>query len=285
MKTMLKAAMLTAGLFVASAGALVAQDAPAVPDFAAPAAAPAAPAAQSTELAANPDQSQPAATKKSSTGFWAVVTGSGGLGVILWLCLFGAGVASIYFVFDCSILFKADKMIPKSLVDKVSAAMAEGDVLKALKACESEPGPLANILSSAFSHVEEGFDVIQEAIQAAADIETERVMQRINWISVCGNLGPSLGLLGTVEGMILTFNKLAETQPSASELAGSIGQALWTTAFGLIISIPAVAAFYALRNKANRIILRMTAVTMELLNGLRNVEVAPEEGAAEEMPA
>ena len=45
MKTMLKAAMLTAGLFVASAGALVAQDAPAVPDFAAPAAAPAAPAA------------------------------------------------------------------------------------------------------------------------------------------------------------------------------------------------------------------------------------------------
>ena len=126
MKTMLKAAMLTAGLFVASAGALVAQDAPAVPDFAAPA-APAAPAAQSTELAANPDQSQPAATaKKSSTGFWAVVTGSGGLGIILWLCLFGAGVASIYFVFDCSILFKADKMIPKSLVDKVSAAMAEG---------------------------------------------------------------------------------------------------------------------------------------------------------------
>ena len=188
MKTMLKAAMLTAGLFVASAGALVAQDAPAVPDFAAPAAAPAAPAVQSTELAANPDQSQPAATKKSSTGFWAVVTGSGGLGVILWLCLFGAGVASIYFVFDCSILFKADKMIPKSLVDKVSAAMAEGDVLKALKACESEPGPLANILSSAFSHVEEGFDVIQEAISAAADIETERVMQRINWISVCGNI-------------------------------------------------------------------------------------------------
>ena len=90
-------------------------------------------------------------------------------------------MASIYFVFDCSILFKADKMIPKSLVDKVSAAMAEGDVLKALKACESEPGPLANILSSAFSHVEEGFDVIQEAISAAADIETERVMQRINW--------------------------------------------------------------------------------------------------------
>ena len=124
MKTMLKSAMLATGLFVASVGALIAQDAPAVPDFAAPAADP-APAAQSTELVANPDQSQPAAaTKKSSTGFFAVVTGSGFLGVLLWLCLFGAGVAAIYFVFDCAILFKADKMIPKTLVDKVSVAMA-----------------------------------------------------------------------------------------------------------------------------------------------------------------
>ena len=66
MKTMLKSAMLAAGLFVASAGALIAQDAPAVPDFAAPAADP-APAVQSTELAANPDQSQPAATKNRAT--------------------------------------------------------------------------------------------------------------------------------------------------------------------------------------------------------------------------
>ena len=273
MKTMLKAAMLTAGLFVASAGALVAQDAPAVPDFAAPAAAPAAPAVQSTELAANPDQSQPAATKKSSTGFWAVVTGSGGLGVILWLCLFGAGVASIYFVFDCSILFKADKMIPKSLVDKVSAAMAEGDVLKALKACESEPGPLANILSSAFSHVEEGFDVIQEAISAAADIETERVMQRINWISVCGNIAPSLGLLGTVQGMIMAFEGLATGSPDVGALALAISQALWTTAGGLVVSIPSVTVFYAVRNSANRLILRMQALTFELVKDLRHVEV------------
>ena len=273
MKTMLKAAMLTAGLFVASAGALVAQDAPAVPDFAAPAAAPAAPAAQSTELAANPDQSQPAATKKSSTGFWAVVTGSGGLGVILWLCLFGAGVASIYFVFDCSILFKADKMIPKSLVDKVSAAMAEGDVLKALKACESEPGPLANILSSAFSHVEEGFDVIQEAISAAADIETERVMQRINWISVCGNIAPSLGLLGTVQGMIMAFEGLATGSPDVGALALAISQALWTTAGGLVVSIPSITVFYAVRNSANRLILRMQALTFELVKDLRHVEV------------
>lgn len=276
MKKVLIIATVCAGMFAAS-GSLFAQD---VPDFAAaaPAAEAAAPAAApaadpGTGLAANPADKENKAEKKDSTSFWAVVTGSGSLGTILWICLFGAGVAAVYFVFDCSILFQASKMIPQELVGKVSAAMREGDVMKALKACESEPGPLANILSSGFTHVEEGFDVIQEAIQTAADIETERVMQRINWISVCGNIAPSLGLLGTVQGMIMAFEGLATGSPDVGALALAISQALWTTAGGLVVSIPAVTVFYAVRNNANRLILRMQALTFELIKDLRNVEV------------
>ena len=269
MKNMLKISMLCAGLLVATSGVLLAQGAPAVPDFAAP-----APSDADTTLVANPDQQQPAATKhKDSTSFWAVLTGSGGLGIILWLCLIGSGVAAIYFICDCCILFKAQKMIPQSLVDKVQSSMNEGDVLKALKACEAEPGALANILSAGFSHVEEGYDVIQEAISTAADIETERVMQRINWISVCGAISPSLGLLGTVQGMIMAFEGLATGSPDVAALALAISQALWTTAGGLVVSIPAVTIFYVIRNNANRLILRMQALTFELIKDLRNVEV------------
>ncbi|MBR3922195.1 MAG: MotA/TolQ/ExbB proton channel family protein, partial [Kiritimatiellae bacterium] len=129
---------------------------------------------------------------------------------------------------------------------------------------------------------EEGFDVIQEAVNAASDLEQEKLMQRLTWISVCSNLGPSLGLLGTVQGMILTFQALASGGAGdASMLAASIGQALWTTAGGLIVSIPSITLFYMLRNNANRLILRMTAVTMELLNSLRNVEDATDEEAVE----
>ena len=120
------------------------------------------------------------------------------------------------------------------------------------------------------------FDVIQEAVTAAADFETERIMQRLTWISVCSNLGPMLGLLGTVQGMIMTFAGLAQGGAGdASMLANSIGQALWTTAGGLVVAIPSMTLFYSLRNNANRLILRMQAVTMELIKDLRNVEVEP----------
>ena len=211
--------------------------------------------------------------KSGSGGFMDVVFGSGVLGVILWAALFGDGAAAIYFAVDCWVLIKPNKIMPQTLIAKVQGAMAEGDVMKALNACKDEPSPMANILAAAFQHVEEGFDIIQEAVNAAADLETERIMQRLTWISVCSNLAPSLGLLGTVQGMIMCFATLASGVPDIGALAGNISQALWTTAGGLVVSIPSLTIFYSIRNNANCLIPRMTARTMELIKDLRNVEV------------
>ena len=231
--------------------------------------------------------SSDAAQKKQSSGggFYDIVFGSGVVGMLLWFALFGDGALAIYFIIDSSILIKPDKLMPKRLMEGVQSAMAEGDVVKAMQVCDQNPSAMASIVTAAFQHVEEGFEAIQEAVTAASDLEQEKIQQRLNWVSVCGNLGPSLGLLGTVQGMILTFQALASgAAGDASALASSIGQALWTTAGGLIVSIPSITFFYSLRNKANRLILKMQAMTMEILNGLRNVAV---EGDAmvEEMPA
>lgn len=229
--------------------------------------------AASSEAKVEQTEEAKKAAKPKDTGFLSVITGSGWLGVVLWLALFGCGAAAIYFIVDSFILVKPQKIMPPTLINNVKAGMAEGDVMKALKACENEPGPMANILSAGFSHVEEGFDVIQEAIGAAADLETERIMQHLNWISVCSNLSPMLGLLGTVQGMIMCFKTLATGAPDVGALALAISQALWTTAGGLTIAIPSITFYYSIRNNANRLILRMQAMTMELIKDLRHVEV------------
>jgi biopolymer transport protein ExbB len=213
-------------------------------------------------------------TKKSL--FVQVVFGSGVLGTILWVFLFLDGAAAIYFTVDSFVLVSAGKLMPFTLVNNVQGAVAEGDVMKAIKACEAVPSPMANILAAAFQHVEDGYDVIRESVNAAADLEIERIVQRLSWISVFSNLGPSLGLLGTVQGMILCFATLASGVPDIGALAGNISQALWTTAAGLIVSVPFIIFYYILRNLANRLILRMTALTMELIKPLRNVEIEAE---------
>ena len=240
-----------------------------------------------TDANGNAVSSDAAKPQSSGGGFYDIVFGSGIVGMLLWFALFGDGALAIYFSIDSSILIKPDKLMPKKLMDGVTAAMAEGDVVKAMEVCQQNPSAMSSIVMAAFQHIEEGFEAIQEAVTAASDLEQEKIQQRLNWISVCGNLGPSLGLLGTVQGMILTFQALASGGAGdASALASSIGQALWTTAGGLIVSIPSITVFYSLRNKANRLILKMTAMTMEILNGLRNVSVDPgAEGVAEEVPA
>lgn len=231
------------------------------------------------EAAGAPAAAAPAAPAQSnagSGGFLHVIFSSGPLGVILWLVLFGAAGAGVYFTVDCGITIKPQKILPQNLIANVTAAMAEGDVLKALQNCENDPGPLANVLTAGFSHVEEGFEVIQESVATAADLETEKLMQKITWLSVCANLAPMLGLLGTVQGMIAAFSTLAKGAPDVGVLAQNIGQALYTTAGGLTIAVPCVTAYYIFRNTCNKIILRMEALTMELIKDLRNVEVVQE---------
>ena len=235
-----------------------------------------------TDSSGNVVQDNATKQSKSGGGFYEIVFGSGIVGMLLWFGLFGDFGMAVYFMVDSAVMIKPEKLMPQRLIDDVQAAMLEGDVVKAIDTCQKNPSPMSSIVVAAFQHVEEGFEAIQEAVTAASDLEQEKIQQRLNWISVCGNLGPSLGLLGTVQGMILTFQALASGGAGdAAALANSIGQALWTTAAGLIVSIPSITMFYVLRNKANRLILRMTAVTMELLNGLRNVSVEGGEEAAQ----
>jgi biopolymer transport protein ExbB len=244
------------------------------------AAAPAAPEANAPAAAGELVLDKSAVDNKEAptdTGFMAVVMSSGVLGVLIWLGLLGSLISCIYFTIDCSMTVKAKRIIPPTLVEKVTAAMAQGDVVKALQECKEEPGPMANILVAAFSHVEEGFDTIQEAVQVAADFESERMMQHIAWLSVTASLAPMLGLLGTVQGMIWAFAGLATMGAgNVGVLALAISQALWTTAAGLCVAIPAITSYTIFRNVANRMTLRMQAITMDLIKDLRNVEVVAE---------
>ena len=110
-------------------------------------------------------------------------------------------------------------------------------------------------------------------------MESEKLMQKVAYINLVGNLAPMLGLLGTVVGMIKAFKTLAVGAGAAasSTLALNISLALSTTAAGLFIAVPAVGFYYYFRNRATNIILGMEGLTLDLVKVLRNVEIVEEE--------
>ncbi len=231
------------------------------------------------ELDADAAAAQAEEATQDQMSFGRIVTNSGFLGVVLWIGLGVCSVAGFALVVDSFITIREKKIVPEALVSKVREAMEQGDVMKALQHCEEDPGPLSNILSAGFSNVQEGYDVIQEAVGVAADLESERLLQRITYLNVVANLAPMMGLLGTVQGMIFAFATLGTQQAGAMQqslLALNIAQALYTTAGGLVAAVPALGFFYYFRNRATKIILSMEGLTLDLIKVLRDVEVVAE---------
>ena len=228
--------------------------------------------------AAGLEVTAPAAEEaEAGIGFFDMIKASGIVGVMLWLALLATSMAGAWLIIDAFVKIREQDIIQEGLVEKVREAMEQGDVLKALNHCDEEPGALANVLSAGFNNVEEGFEAIQDSVGIAADLESEKLLQRVAYLNLVGNLAPMMGLLGTVQGMIFAFKNLAMGGGAQSSvLALNISQALFTTAAGLSIAIPTVGFFYFFRTRATNIILKMEGLTLELIKNLRNVEIVEE---------
>ncbi|MDF7798040.1 MotA/TolQ/ExbB proton channel family protein [Pontiellaceae bacterium B1224] len=227
--------------------------------------------AQEAEIVKSESVQAAEAAPEEVSGFTDVVQGGGAFGMALWLGLAGLSLAAGALIVDSVLNIRTSKIIPKTLVSLVREAIEDGSVKKAAQRCKDVPGPYSNILLAGFENVEDGFDSAQDAIGIAADMESEKMLQRVNYLNVVGNLAPMLGLLGTVQGMILAFATLGTTSGAAKNalLAINISQALYTTAAGLVIAVPAIGSYFFFRNRAAKVILTMESLTMEVMKGLK----------------
>ncbi|MCD8482540.1 MAG: MotA/TolQ/ExbB proton channel family protein [Verrucomicrobia bacterium] len=106
--------------------------------------------------------------------------------------------------------------------------------------------------------------VIEQRVQEALLTEETKVGQWIQYLNVIATVAPMVGLLGTVSGMISAFQTIAAGGMGKPELlAGDIGEALITTATGLVIGIPAMVAYFVCRNRLSN---AMTALQAQLDN-------------------
>ena len=199
-------------------------------------------------------------------GFFNIVARGGFLGIVLWLALAALSVAGTHLIVDSFLKIRADRIISDPFVEGIRGALDESDVARATRLCAEEPGSLSNILSAGFSNLSD-----EDAIGITADLESELLLQRVNYLNVVGNLAPMLGLLGTVQGMIMAFATLGTEAGAAKNamLATNISQALYTIAAGLIIAVPALGFYSFFRNRATKVILSMEALTLELMKKVR----------------
>ena len=101
-----------------------------------------------------------------------------------------------------------------------------------------------------------------------------KLEHRLSYIALIGSLAPMVGLLGTVDGMVASFEVIAKstTSPSPAELAKGIQTALITTLVGLVMAIPAIGLFAFFKNQLARFIFDVGAVAEGLMSRFKTVK-------------
>jgi len=164
------------------------------------------------------------------------------------------------------------KFVPDEQINALRQLMYNRDTKSAYTFCDQNPSFLTNAFAAGVLRLkndapDKGVPFAEAAMNEAIDSQETKMHFWMNMISVIAAISPMIGLLGTVSGMIKAFQKIGMGGMGKPEqLAGNIGEALITTATGLVVGIPAMLAFFIFRGKFDSLISNVTDSLTELID-------------------
>lgn len=200
----------------------------------------------------------------SASGLWPLFVQSFDAFTVLLLL---GSVVGIAMIFVCAFDVRAGNIVPTDTVNRLRD-LARAGRWEDLNAALREDGSfVSNVVRPALGQAGNDKTAIREAAELAASEESARWFRKIDLLSVIGNLGPLVGLAGTVWGMILAFTSLGNTggQAGPADLSLGISKALFHTLLGLCLAIPCLLAFGVYRNVIDRLCTRGTVVAAEII--------------------
>ncbi|MBL8266630.1 MotA/TolQ/ExbB proton channel family protein [Steroidobacter sp.] len=170
------------------------------------------------------------------------------------------------------------RVLPAELTEKVWRWVEQRQIQDKHIAALQQNSPLGKILAAGLANRNRDRSIIRESIEDTGRHVVHELDRFIGTLGTIASLSPLMGLLGTVFGMIRTFNAITTSgigNPAA--LAGGIAEALITTAAGLTVAIPALLAYKYLRGRVQTLVVQMEKEATKLVEAL---EAQSREGLA-----
>jgi biopolymer transport protein ExbB len=185
------------------------------------------------------------------------IRAGGYIGVIIILM----SIVAVAFVIEHSLSIRKQRLMPEEQLVPLEEMIARGEIDPAIQFCEAPQNySLATDVILAglerYKGSEFGFADYKSAVEEAGEDHTARLYRKTDGLNIIGVIAPMLGLFGTVEGMMESFNIIASQEGAAQpyQLADSISKALVTTWLGLVVAIPSMVAFSYFRNKIDSLV-------------------------------
>ncbi len=207
-----------------------------------------------------------------------MIEASGFFGFLLLLMSF----AMVALIMMNILQVRRDVLLPPAFIEEFEQKLASKDYQGAYETAKNDDSFVARVLAAGLSKLNRGYEEAIEGMQEVGEDENMSLDHRLSYLALIGAIAPMVGLMGTVWGMINTFEKIATSTsaPKPAELAEGISTALFTTIEGLGVAIPAMVGYGILRNRVQRFVLEVGMVSEGLMSRFSTVGKRPAGGGA-----
>ncbi len=198
-------------------------------------------------------------------------------GPVMYLILL-CSIIAVYIIVERVMALRRAQEVPEGFSRQLRDFIRVGDIKSALLYASRYDIPIARVIKSGLVKVHRGYRRVQQAMEDQGRAEMHVLERYMGILATVAGVAPLLGFLGTVIGIAIAFEEIAARggQVSADVLADGISQALYTTVFGLIVGIPAFAAYNYLNGMIRGVVGKLENQAREIFDVIE--EELPSEG-------
>ena len=200
-------------------------------------------------------------------------------GIFMWVILL-ASISGLAVIIEKMYTFLSkEKKLSENEKNQLYKALRTGNKEEILKLCKDKTDSVSKSVTKIVSNMDINFDeldnshrqVIEGIISESILEQTTELEKGMSLLGTVVNATPQLGLLGTVTGMIAAFSALTRNGTSTAKIvAGGISEALYTTAFGLIVAIPALVFYNYFNRRIDVIVAEMERAALQFLSRVKD---------------
>jgi len=193
-------------------------------------------------------------------------------GGFLMYAILACSIIGLAVIIDRFVVLRKAKINVPAFMVRIRGFIKKKDISGAISYCMQEKSPVANIVRKGLKKYRYGHDRVKEAIENAGSAEISKLEKGLSVLATVAGIAPLLGFLGTVTGMIQAFITIQDLAGAAnpSDLAGGIWEALITTAFGLMIGIPALVFYNYFLSNVKKLVGEMETVANDVIDVIQD---------------
>ncbi len=180
--------------------------------------------------------------------------------------LLAASVIALALIFERLYSLRQSVVAPPGLVDQVLAEFRQTGATPELLSKTARRAPLGRLLAAGLANVKSPRPVMKEAIEEVGRVVIHELERFLTTLGTIAAMAPLMGLFGTVVGMIEIFGSQTSAGSNPIQLAQGISIALYNTAFGLVVAIPAMIFYRHFRAKVDALVVEMEQQATKLVD-------------------